>query len=383
MGNLREGDYCIQLYFRAMAREARAVLCREHNKPVTVEEINIDPPKRGEAMVRLAACGVCHSDLSAITGTIALPLPLVLGHEGAGVVEEVGEGVTELAKGDHVIFSFIYMCGKCRFCISGRPVLCLEQGRALTTPLEGSPRAHDGKGAPLNIFSGCGAMAEYATVSVENLIKVDPKIPFEVAALVGCGVTTGVGAVFNTAKVAPGSSVAVFGCGGVGLSVIQGARIAGAERIIAIDTLEAKLAMAKQFGATDVLLAKDDPTKALKKLTGGGPDYAFECVGSGELAATAYKAIRRGGLAVVVGVAKPSDSTSIRTMTLPFEEKTITGSYFGSCVPRVDFPRMLALYLKGELKLEELITRRYSIAEAPQAFADLQAGKNARGVIVF
>src|SRR5438094_5095361 len=368
-----------------MPRKAKAVLCRSHNQPVTVEEINVDPPKRGEVSVRLAACGVCHSDLSAITGTIALPLPLVLGHEGAGVVEELGEGVTELAKGDRVIFSFIYMCGKCRFCVSGRPVLCLEQGRALTTPLEGSPRVHDAKGAPLNIFSGCGAMAEYATVSAENLIRVDPKIPAECAALVGCGVTTGVGAVFNTAKVEPGASVAVFGCGGVGLSVIQGARIAGAERIIAIDTLEAKLVMAKQFGATDVLLAKpgEDPVKALKKMTGGGPDYAFECVGSGELAAAAYRAIRRGGLAVVVGVAKPSDATSIRTMTLPFEEKTLTGSYFGSCVPRVDFPRMLAMYLKGELKLEELITRRYRVAEAPQAFADLAAGRNARGVIIF
>src|SRR3954467_1735293 len=192
MGNLREGDYCIQLYFRAMAREARAVLCREHNKPVTVEQIKLDPPKRGEVTVKLGACGVCHSDLSAITGTIPLPLPLVLGHEGAGVVEEVGEGVSELAKGDHVIFSFIYMCGKCRFCVSGRPVLCLEQGKALTTPLEGTSRIRDAKEQPLNIFSGCGAMAEYATVSAENLIKVDAKIPFEVAALVGCAVTTGV-----------------------------------------------------------------------------------------------------------------------------------------------------------------------------------------------
>src|SRR5436190_8156593 len=366
-----------------MPRQARAVLCREHNKPVVIEEISVDSPKRGEVMVKLGACGVCHSDLSAITGTIALPLPLVLGHEGAGVVEEVGEGVTDLAKGDHVAFSFIYMCGKCRFCLSGRPVLCLEQGKALTTPLEGTPRTHDTAGKPLNIFSGCGAMAEYATVSAENLIRIDAKIPLDCAALVGCGVTTGVGAVFNTAKVQPGSSVAVFGCGGVGLSVIQGARIAGAEKIIAIDTLEAKLAMAKQFGATDVLMGKEDPTKALKKLTGGGPDYAFECVGSGELAATAYKAIRRGGLAVVVGVAKPSDTTSLRTMTLPFEEKTITGSYFGSCVPRVDFPRMLALYLKGQLKLEELVTKRYKVTEAAQAFTDLESGRNARGVILF
>jgi NDMA-dependent alcohol dehydrogenase len=366
-----------------MLRKAKAVLCREHNKPVVVEQISIDAPKRGEVTVKLGACGVCHSDLSAINGTIALPLPLVLGHEGAGVVEEVGEGVTDLAPGDHVIFSFIYMCGKCRFCVAGRPVLCLEQGKALTTPLEGTTRAHDAKGAPLGIFSGCGAMADYATVSAENLIKIDPKVPLDCAALVGCGVTTGVGAVFNTAKVEPGSSVAVFGCGGVGLSVIQGALIAGARRIIAIDTLAPKLEMARKFGATDTIVFSEDPVKEVKKITAGGPDYAFECVGSGQLAATAYRTIRRGGLAVVVGVAKPSDSTVIRTMTLPFEEKTITGSYFGSCVPRVDFPRLLALYMAGRLKLEELITRRYPIAEAPQAFADLQAGKNARGVIVF
>ena len=366
-----------------MPWKAKAALCRAHNAPVSVETIEVDAPKRGEVAVKLGACGVCHSDLSAITGTIALPLPLVLGHEGAGVVEEVGEGVAGLAKGDHVIFSFIYMCGKCRFCVSGRPVLCLEQGKALVTPLEGTPRVRDAAGTPLNIFSGCGSMAQYATVSAENLIRIDPKIPLDVAALVGCGVTTGVGAVFNTAKVQPGSSVAVFGCGGVGLSVIQGARIAGAEKIIAIDTLQPKLEMAKKFGATDTILYSEDPTKALKKMTSGGPDYAFECVGSGELAGVAYRAIRRGGLAVVVGVAKPGDSTSVRTMTLPFEEKTLTGSYFGSCVPRVDFPRMLGLYLAGRLQLEELITRRYSIDEAPQAFADLQAGKNARGVIVF
>jgi len=366
-----------------MPRKAKAVICREHNRPVLVEEVSVDSPKRGEVTVRVGACGVCHSDLSAINGTIALPLPLVLGHEAAGIVEEVGEGVGEVARGDHVIFSFIYMCGKCRFCVSGRPVLCVEQGKALTTPLEGTPRVRDAAGKPLNIFSGCGTMAEYATVSVENVIRIDPKIPLECAALVGCAVTTGVGAVFNTAKVIPGSSVAVFGCGGVGLSAIQGARIAGAERIIAIDTLQAKLDMAKSFGATDAILFNEDLAKSLKKMTGGGPDYAFECVGSGELAGVAYRAIRRGGLAVVVGVAKPADSTSLRTMTLVFEEKTLAGSYFGSCVPRVDFPRMLALYLGGSLKLDELITRRYPVAEAPQAFADLESGKNARGVIVF
>lgn len=366
-----------------MGKAARAVVCREINKPVVVESITVDSPKRGEVMVKVGACGVCHSDLSATNGTIALPLPLILGHESAGEVVEVGEGVTSLAVGDHVVSSFIYMCGRCRFCSLGRPVLCVEQGRALSTLPDGTLRTTDAQGKPLNVFSGCGVMAEYATMHVDNLVKIDPKIPLDRAALVGCAVTTGVGAVFNTARVTPGASVAVFGCGGVGLNVIQGAAIAGAERIVAIDTLESKLDMARRFGATDVLLAKpgEDLTKPLKKLTGGGADYAFECVGSGELAAAAYKAIGRGGMAVVVGVAKASDSTSVRTMTLPLEEKTLTGSYFGSCVPRVDFPRMLGLYMQGKLKLDELITKRYSIEEAPQAFADLESAKNARGVI--
>jgi S-(hydroxymethyl)glutathione dehydrogenase/alcohol dehydrogenase len=368
-----------------MPRTGKAAICRELNKPVVVEEISVDAPKRGEVTVKIAACGVCHSDLSATNGTIALPPPLVLGHEAAGEVIEVGEGVTGLALGDHVVSSFIYMCGKCRFCSAGRPVLCVEQGKALTTPPEGTPRVKDKAGKPLGIFSGCGVMAEYATLSVDNVVKIDPKIPLDRAALVGCAVTTGVGAVFNTAKVEPGSSVAVFGCGGVGLNVVQGAAIAGAERIIAIDTMESKLAMAKQFGATDTILATpgEDTAKALKKMTGGGPDYAFECVGVGALAETAYRAIRRGGKAVIVGVARPTDATSFKPMTMVFEEKSLQGSYFGSSVPRIDFPRMLHLYMAGRLKLDELITHRYRIDEAPQAFADLEAGRNARGVIVF
>ena len=368
-----------------MARNGKAVICRELNQPVVVETIGVDGPKRGEVAVKMAACGVCHSDLSATNGTIPLPPPLILGHEAAGEVIELGEGVTSLALGDHVVTSFIYMCGKCRFCSSGRPVLCIEQGKALTTPPEGTPRTHDAAGKPLNIFSGCGVMAEYATVSVENLVKIDPKIPLDRAALVGCAVTTGVGAVFNTAKVEPGSTVAVFGCGGVGLNVVQGAAIAGAERILAIDTMESKLEMAKKFGATDTLVSKpgQDPTREIKKLTGGGPDYAFECVGIGALAELAYKAIRRGGKAVIVGVARPTDSAALKTMGMVFEEKTLQGSLFGSCVPRIDYPRLLHLYMAGKLKLDELITRRYSIDEAPQAFADLESGKNARGVIVF
>lgn len=368
-----------------MARSGRAVVCRELNRPVVVEEISVESPARGEVMIEVAACGVCHSDLSAVNGTIPMAPPLILGHEGAGKVIEVGEGVADFKVGDHVVANFVYMCGACRFCSGGRPTLCIEQGKALTTLPDGTVRTRDRNGAPLNIFSGCGVMARYATLAVQNLVKIDPRVPLDRAALVGCAVTTGVGAVFNTARVRAGSSVAVFGCGGVGLNVIQGASIAGAERIIAMDSLESKLETARAFGATEVMQLKpgDDPTRALKKTTAGGPDYAFECVGSGQLAALAYKAIRRGGLAVVVGIAKRDDTTTIVSMSLPFEEKTLTGSYFGSCVPRLDYPRMLGLYAAGKLKLEELITRRYSIDEAPQAFADLASGRNARGVIVF
>jgi len=368
-----------------MSRNARAVVCRELNKPVVVETISVDPPRRGEVTVKIAACGVCHSDLSATNGTIALPPPLVLGHEASGEIVEVGEAVEGLAVGDRVVANWIHMCGRCRYCLGGRPVLCPEQAKALTTLPDGSCRTRDAAGRPLGVFSGCGVMAEYATLAAGNVVKIDARIPPESAALIGCAVTTGVGAVFNTARVEPGSAVAVFGCGGVGLNVVQGAALAGAARIIAVDTLGPKLELARRFGATDLVLVKpgEDATRELKKLTDGGPDYAFDCVGSGEIAALAYKAIRRGGKAIVVGVAPPAETTSVRAMTLVFEEKTLAGSYFGSCVPRIDFPRIASLYLAGRLRLDELVTRRYTVEEAPQAFADLAAGRNARGVIVF
>ena len=239
-----------------MSQSARAVICRNKDAPLVVERITVDSPQRGEVMLKLAACGVCHSDLSATNGTIAMQLPLILGHEAAGEVIEVGEGVADLKPGDHVVSSFIYMCGKCRFCAMGRPVLCLNQGKALDTLPDGTLRTCDAQGHALHVFSGCGVMAEYATVSVDNVVKIDGTIPLDRAALVGCAVTTGVGAVFNTARVVPGSSVIVIGCGGIGLNVIQGAHIAGAGRIIAIDALAAKLEMAKQFGATETLLTR-------------------------------------------------------------------------------------------------------------------------------
>ena len=368
-----------------MMRKAKAVVCRELDRPVKVEVIEVESPRRNEVMIKLAACGVCHSDLSATNGTIAFPLPLVLGHEGAGVVVEVGEGVAELNAGDHVVSSFVSMCGRCRYCVIGRPELCDQAAKALYTLPDGSVRTRDAAGQPLNVFSACGVMAEYATLHVDNVVKIRDDMPLDRAALVSCGVMTGVGAVFNTARVAPGALVAVFGVGGVGLNVVQGCAIAGAGTIVAIDTQDNKLEMARSFGATHVLNAKSEENlvKSLKKLTGGGPDYAFECIGLGSVVADAYRSLRKGGTVVVIGVARGEDTTSVRTASLTFEEKTLTGSYFGAGRPRVDFPKLIDMYRTGTLKLDELITRTYRIDQAPQAFDDLVAGRNARGVIVF
>ncbi|OYV30120.1 MAG: alcohol dehydrogenase [Thiomonas sp. 20-64-9] len=366
-------------------RNARAVVCRGPDRPFEVETIHVEPPRRNEVTIRLAACGVCHSDLSATNGTIPMPPPLVLGHEGAGVVVEIGEGVTELAVGDSVVTSFVSMCGHCRYCQTGRPQLCDQAARTLTTLPDGSVRSFDTDNQPLSVFSGCGVMAEFATLHVDNVVKIDAAMPLEPACLIACGVMTGVGAAFNTARVEAGSSVVVFGCGGVGLNAIQGSSIAGAASIIAVDTMAHKLEFARLFGATHTIDASTDSNvvKIIKKLTGGGVDYAFECVGLGVLVAQAYASLRKGGTAVVVGVAAQADTTSVRTASLTFEEKTLTGSMYGSARPRQDFPRLIALYRSGRLKLDELITQRYTIEQAAQAFADLQAGHNARGVIVF
>ncbi|WP_404840925.1 zinc-binding dehydrogenase [Alkalilimnicola ehrlichii] len=231
----------------------------------------------------------------------------------------------------------------------------------------------------------CGVMAEYATLHVDNVVKIDKDVPLDKAALVSCGVMTGVGAVFNTAEVEPGSTAAVFGVGGVGLNTVQGCAIAGAEKIIAVDMNPAKLEMAREFGATHTINAAEEENvaKTIKKLTGGGVDYAFECIGVGDVVAQAYNSLGKAGVAVVLGVSKPKDETTIRTLTLPSDERELKGSWFGSARPQHDFPRLLALYRGGKLKLDELITRTYSIDEAPQAFEDLKAGSNARGVIVF
>jgi len=371
-----------------MYQRAKAVLCRELNQPVVVEEIDIEGPRHGEVMIKMVACGICHSDASAVNGTIASfskTLPLILGHEGAGVVTAVGAGVSQLAVGDHVLSSFASMCGKCRYCTSGKPALCDQSSKAVATLPDGSLRTRSLGGDPVYVACGLGVMAEYATVSQDNVVKIDAGVPLDKAALISCGVMTGVGAATNTAKVAPGSICVVIGAGGVGLNTIQGCNIAGARMIVAVDTSDFKLDLARQFGATHTVNANNEENvvKAVRKLTGGGADYSFECIGYGPTVEQAYGVLAKGGVAVVVGVAKATDMTSIRTMTLPFEEKTLTGSYYGSTRPHLDFPRLLGLYQCGKLKLDELITRTYSIDEAPQAFADLLEGRNARGVIVF
>jgi S-(hydroxymethyl)glutathione dehydrogenase/alcohol dehydrogenase len=368
-----------------MAQLAKAAVVREVGKPITVEQIEVADPKHGEVTVRMAACGVCHSDLSATNGTIPYPLPLVLGHEGAGVVVAVGDGVDDYAVGDHVVSSFVSMCGHCHYCQTGRPQLCVQSLKALYTLPDGTVRTRDSKGNDLNVFCGCGVMAELATLHQGNVVKIDPTMPLDRAALISCGVMTGVGAAVNTAKVQAGSIAVIFGCGGVGLNAIQGCAIAGAGMIVAVDTSDEKLELAKQFGATHGynISGQDGAAKALYKLTGGGADYAFDCVGVGKISELAWGVLRRGGTAVIVGIANPKDQIALSALAVATSEKTLTGSYYGSARPQLDFPRLMGLYRSGRLKLDELITRTYSIDEAPRALADLNAGKGGRGVIVF
>jgi S-(hydroxymethyl)glutathione dehydrogenase/alcohol dehydrogenase len=365
--------------------QSKAAVCRETGDVPGVETIAVEPPRRSEVLVKLAACGVCHSDLSVVNGTIPMPRPIVLGHEGAGVIVEIGPEVEGFTRGDHVVSSFVSVCGHCSYCLRGRHSLCDQASRTVVTLPDGTVRTRDNKGDSLNVFCGCGVMSEYATLHVDSVVKIDKSVPLDRAALVGCSVMTGFGAVMNTAQVEGGSTVVVFGAGGVGLNVIQSCVLAGATKIVVVDVSPAKLELAREFGATDVVNAREQQelVKSIKRLTNGGADYSFECVGRGEIISQAYGVLRKGGTAVVVGVASPKDTATISPMSLTLEERTLTGSYFGSANPHSDFGRVLDLYKQKRLKLDELITRTYSIDEAPQAFADLVAGRNARGIIVF
>lgn len=362
-----------------------AAILYESHAPFQLESLDLQPPQPGEVLVRVAAAGVCHSDWHLVTGATQHPFPVVAGHEGAGVVEAVGEGVRRVRPGDHVALNWAPNCGHCFYCLRGRPSLCQTYVEPLWagTMLDGTTRLSK-NGAAVYHFSALACFAEYAVVPDVCCVPLPKTVPFEVAALIGCAVTTGVGAVLNTAKVAPGSSVVVIGAGGVGLSVIMGAKLAGAAQIIAIDAHEAKGETALAFGASDFLLNRPETNAAVRELTGGrGADYAFEAVGIPALQEQCLDVTRPGGTAVLVGVSPMGSGTNLPGAIITRQEKTVTGSYYGTANTARDFPLYADLYLKGKLDLDRLISKKYRLGQINEAYADMLGGEVARGVIVF
>lgn len=363
--------------------KTRAAVLYEANTPLRVEELELDPPKAGEVLVRVAANGVCRSDYHTMIGEWTMPLPMVLGHEGAGIVEAVGEGVTRSKPGDHVILNFRPNCGWCRYCVAGRPVLCSGTDTPRWKLFDGTVRLHRGD-IDIHHYARTASLSEYAVVPESGAVPVRHDMPLEKASLIGCSVTTGVCAVINTAKVEPGSSVVVFGCGGVGLNVIQGARLAGAERIIAVDPLENKLAYAKEFGATDIIVSGGGGiVERIKDLTDGGVDYAFDAIGNNEVIQNAFNATRLGGTTVLVGMAPETQEITLNALNIPRTEKVLMGSWYGSAQPWKDLPKMADLYLSGKLKIDEMITREYPLDEVNEAYQALADGSVARSIIRF
>ncbi len=358
----------------------KAAVLPEVGAPLDIADIELATPGPHQVRVRVAASGVCHSDLSMQNGGIPYPLPAVLGHEGAGVVEAVGSEVTRVKPGDHVVLSWIPPCRTCPTCLGGQPVLC---ERGLMDALS-APYATWG-GKPLLAGVGIATFAEQTLVLERSVVPIDPSVPLEVAALVGCAVTTGVGAVINTARVQPGSTVAVVGCGGVGLSAVQGAVLAGASAIVAVDRVSDKLALATGMGATDVVDASQgDAVDAVRELTGGrGVDYAFEVVGSPPTIKQAFAMTRRGGTTTLVGAGRPDENVTFTAMELFVDGKSILGCVYGSADPDRDFPRLLALHRAGQLHLDRLISRRIDLDDVNDAFRAMEAGEVARSVIVF
>jgi NDMA-dependent alcohol dehydrogenase len=363
----------------------KAAVCFDTSAPVRIEDVQLDPPRDGEVLVRIVAAGVCHSDYSVATGVMPTKMPCVLGHEGAGIVEEVGPGVDHVAPGDPVVLSWVAQCGECFYCRAGQPNLCLV-GAAINLRFrmpDGSTRVHH-EGRDVQVFSALGAMAERVVAPARSVVKLPADAPLEKAALIGCAVLTGVGAVTNTAQVTPGSAVAVFGVGGVGLNVLQGAVLAGAGTIVAVDLSPAKLEFARQFGATHTVDAsQQDAAKAIRELTEGrGADFAFEAIGRKKSIEQAYAATRKGGTCVVIGIGSKDETVDVNVYFLPVLEKRLVGCWYGGADVRRDLPRLLTLYREGRLKLDELVTRTYRLEEVNQAFADM-AGSLGRGLITF
>ncbi|MEU9478712.1 Zn-dependent alcohol dehydrogenase [Streptomyces sp. NPDC048191] len=355
-------------------------------KPMMVEELDLDDPKEGEVLVKLAASGLCHSDYHVVKGEWSSEGPVVLGHEGAGVVEKVGPGVTNVVVGDHVVLSWVPYCGVCTYCNSGRPALCpkVVETAYQNVMFDGTSRLSR-NGEPVPSYLATGAFADHVVVRESSAIPVRKDAPLDKAALVGCAVATGVGAVINTAGVQPRDTVLVIGCGGVGLSVIMGATLVSAGQIIAVDVNEGSLERARSLGATAVINPRQtDLAEAVRQLVGeAGVDWAFEAIGLKPTIEAAYELIRPGGTAVVVGQAAEGVTIEIDPMVMSDREKSLIGSNYGSCHPALDFPRLVDLYMQGKLDLDQLVGRTVSIHEINESFAAMGKGEGGRTVITY
>lgn len=354
-------------------------------RPVEIKEVELDPPGAGEVLVKVAAAGVCHSDLSVVEGVRPRPMPMVLGHEASGVVAGVGPGVEDFAEGDHVVFVFVPACGECTPCKEGRPALC-EPGIAANSAgvmIDGGVRLSlDGQ--PAYHFAGVSCFAEYAVVSRNSLIKVDSELDLDEMALFSCAVITGVGAVINTGQVPLGSTVAVVGLGGVGLAAMLGAKAAGARLVVGLDIHDNKLEIGRQLGADACFDANDDDVvDKVKEATGGGCEYVIECVGKVEAMNLAYKITKRGGTTVTCGLSHPATSFEVQHVNLVTEERTIKGSYLGSCVPKRDIPRYISLFQRGQLPVDKLLSERIELEDINEAFDRLAKAETIRQIITF
>lgn len=358
----------------------KAAVFREVNKPMEIEEISVSKPGPREVLIRTKAAGICHSDLHFWNGSYPGQVPMVLGHESAGVVEQVGSDVHYVKPGDHVITCLSVFCGHCEQCLTGHMSLCKEPETNRTK--EEEPRlSHNDQ--PLTQFAQLGSFAEMMLVHEHALVKVREDMPMDRAALIGCGVTTGIGAVIHTAKVEPGSTVAVIGCGGIGLSAINGAALAGAARIIAVDMVPSKLELARKFGATDVIDASDgEAVGKVIEMTGGGVHYSFEAIGLKSTAEQAFQMLRAGGAATIIGMIPPGQMVSLHGVDF-LSEKKIQGSFMGSNRFRVDMPRFIDFYLQGKLHLDDLISNRIALTDINEGMEALKTGEIARSVIMF
>jgi NDMA-dependent alcohol dehydrogenase len=362
----------------------KAAVCFEPNSRLDVVDVEQEGPRAGEARVKVMAAGVCHSDWHIMNGDWQVPLPMVLGHEAAGRVEEVGAGVANVKPGDHVIFSFRPHCGRCLYCSMGRSILCDGHASPRWMLLDGTHRIHkDGKG--INQMARIGTFAESVVAPAEMLVPIRNEMPWPQAALLGCCVPTGWGAVNRCARVEAGASVVVIGCGGVGLNIVQGARLAGADVIVACDLLDNKLEFARRFGATHTVnAAQKSVVDEVRALTGGrGADYTFDAIGSEATTLQILDAVRPGGTAVIVGMAPMSARAGIAPYFMALQEKAIRGTMYGSVRPNIDFPILVDLYLQGRLQIDPLVSRTYAIEEINDGFAAMRGGQVARGVVVF